>query len=163
MPNNYTRNPLTGRVIRIGGNTFNQLVMDAYDFIGGRLVRRQNAPPPLEVPRYFNIDTGRMVRYGTRTYFSLINAGYEFVEDYYLVPSRLVEVAISSPHILRENPQNAGNRLEQMAVERRGYILEEFHRARLEQINLELCRECLMPENPNELAEGLCRECHAAK
>ncbi|CAB4419733.1 unnamed protein product [Rhizophagus irregularis] len=86
MPNNYTRNPLTGRVIRIGRNTFNQLVMDAYDFIGGR-----------------------------------------------------------------ENPQNAGNRLEQMAVERRGYILEEFHRARLEQINLELCRECLMPENPNEL------------
>ena len=50
-----------------------------------------------------------------------------------------------------------------MAVERRGYVLEEFHRTRLEQINLELCRECLMPENPNELVEGLCRECHAEK
>jgi hypothetical protein len=163
MPNNYTRNPLTERVIRIGGTTFNQLVMDAYDFIDGRLVRRQNAPPPLETFHYFNIDTGRMVRYGTRTYFSLIDARYEFVEDYYLVLSHLVEVAIYFPHILRENPQNAANRLEQIAVERRVLSLEELHRARLEQINIELCRECLMPENPNELADGFCGECHAEK
>ena len=98
----YTTNPLTGRTIRVGGPTFNQLVMEAYDYLDGRLVRRANAPPPRERESYLNIETGRMVQYGTRTYFSLIhNADYEIIEDYYLVPSRLATIADHNPDILR--------------------------------------------------------------
>jgi hypothetical protein len=40
MSNTYTINPLTGRLVRIGGNTFNQLVIESHDFIDGRLVLR---------------------------------------------------------------------------------------------------------------------------
>ena len=98
----YTTNPLTGRTIRVGGPTFNQLVMEAYDYLDGRLVRRANAPPPRERESYLNIETGRIVQYGTRTYFSLIhNAGYEIIEDYYLVPPRLATIAEHYPNFLR--------------------------------------------------------------
>jgi hypothetical protein len=92
--NSYTTNPLTGRTIRVGGPTFNQIVMEAYDYIDGRLVRRAPAPlPPAERDSYLNVETGRMVQWGTRTYFSLIQAGYELIEDYYLVPPRYATVA----------------------------------------------------------------------
>ena len=93
--NRYTTNPLTGWTIRVDGPTFNQLVMEAYDYIDGRLVRRATAPPPVawEQRSYLNIDTGRMVQWGTRTYFSLIQAGYEIIEDYYLVSPRFATVA----------------------------------------------------------------------
>src|SRR5215469_16354942 len=100
--NRYTTNPLTGRTIRVGGPTFNQLVMEAYDYIDGRLVRRATAPPlPVERPSYLNIETGRMVQWSTRTYASLIQAGYDIIEDYYLVPPRFVTVAWRNPSLLR--------------------------------------------------------------
>jgi hypothetical protein len=186
MPNSYTNNPLTGRQIRIGGVTFNQLIMDAYDFIDGRLIRRQNAPPLLEVRSYFNIDTGRRVRYGTRTYTWLIDQCYEIFEDYYLIPPHLVETAMSHPEVLQEEyPHFIVDRLEYLADEidqqrrtardeiiarlyinqdERHYRTLEEYKDRLAEINIELCRECFMPENPNELSEDrLCRECHVKK
>jgi hypothetical protein len=61
MPNTYTTNPLTGRPVRIGGNTFNRLVMESHNFISGRLVLRQNVNLPPELPQYLNTVTGRMV------------------------------------------------------------------------------------------------------
>ncbi|GET00655.1 hypothetical protein RCL_jg1102.t1 [Rhizophagus clarus] len=100
--NRYTINPLTGRTIRVGGPTFNQLVIEAYDYLNSGLVRRATAPPLTEVRQsYLNIETGRMVQYGTRTYFHLIqHVGYEIIEDYYLVPPRYVEIAQSNPSLL---------------------------------------------------------------
>jgi hypothetical protein len=60
--NRYTTNPITGRRIHVDGITFNQLVMDAYDYIDDGLVRRVTAPPlPAERPSYLNTETGRMV------------------------------------------------------------------------------------------------------
>jgi hypothetical protein len=85
MPNIYTTNPLTGRPVRISGNTFNRLVMESHDFIGRRLILRQNVNLPPEPPQYLNTVTGRMVRHGTRTYFQLFEAGYDLIDDYYLV------------------------------------------------------------------------------
>jgi hypothetical protein len=112
----YTTNPLTGRTIRVGGQTFNQLVMESFDYLDGRLVRRANAPPLREREIYLNIDTGREVQFGTRTYFDLIrNAGYEIIEDYYLVPPRLAEVAQYNPDIL--HIQNTQTRLERLYEE----------------------------------------------
>ena len=37
---NTVINPLTGRAIQIGGATYNQLIISAYDHINGELVRR---------------------------------------------------------------------------------------------------------------------------
>jgi hypothetical protein len=72
----YIANPITGRPIIIGGDTFNRIVMESHDYIDGRLVRRQTAPPPEEQPVYLNTDTGRYVRRGTRTYHRLIESDY---------------------------------------------------------------------------------------
>jgi hypothetical protein len=35
----------------------------------------------------------------------------------------------------------------------------EDHTLRLAELNIALCSECLMPENPNDLMDGLCKEC----
>ena len=37
-PRDTVINPKTGRTIRVGGNTYNRLVIMAYDFINGELV-----------------------------------------------------------------------------------------------------------------------------
>ncbi|CAB4431097.1 unnamed protein product [Rhizophagus irregularis] len=118
MPNTYITNPITGCAIIIGGDTFNRIVMESHDYIDGRLVRRQTAPPPQEQPVYLNTDTGRYVRHGTRTYHKLIESDYEVVEDYYLVHSeeedqrRLIEAIINETRYRRSNEENLdGQRL----------------------------------------------------
>ncbi|GES72450.1 hypothetical protein RCL_jg29261.t1 [Rhizophagus clarus] len=100
--NRYTTNPLTGRTIRVGGSAFNQLVLEAYDYLDSGLVRRATAPPlPSVRGSYLNVSTGRMVQFGTRTYYNLIRMGdYEIIEDYYLVPPRYAEIAQSNPSLL---------------------------------------------------------------
>ncbi|CAB4445265.1 unnamed protein product [Rhizophagus irregularis] len=106
MPNTYITNPITGCAIIIGGDTFNRIVMESHDYINGRLVRRQTAPPPQEQPVYLNTDTGRYVRRGTRTYHRLIESDYEVVEDYYLVHSEeeeLIEAIINETRYNEEN------------------------------------------------------------
>ncbi|GBC29405.2 hypothetical protein RIR_jg21999.t1 [Rhizophagus irregularis DAOM 181602=DAOM 197198] len=55
----YIANPITGHLIIIGGDTFNRIVIESHDYIDGRLVRRQTAPPPEEQPVYLNTDTGQ--------------------------------------------------------------------------------------------------------
>ena len=183
--NRYTTNPLTGRTIRVGGPTFNQLVMEAYDYIDGRLVRRAIAPlPSAKQDSYLNVETGRMVQWGTRTYFSLIQAGYEIIEDYYLIPSRFATVAWIDPSLL--HIQDTQVRLERLNfallrqhlfIRRFGQFIEQRrHQAdnqqwvdnqqreaqlrRLTELNIALCRECQMPVNLNELpANGLCEDC----
>src|SRR5579884_1553498 len=100
--NRYTTNPLIGRTIHVGGSTFNQLVLEGYDYLDSGLVRRATAPPLTDSREsYLNIDTGRMVQFGTRTYYYLIQRTmYEIIEDYYLVPPRYAEIAQSNPSLL---------------------------------------------------------------
>ncbi|CAB4410324.1 unnamed protein product [Rhizophagus irregularis] len=91
----------------ISGDTFNRIVMESHDYIDGRLVRRQTAPPPpQEQPVYLNTDTGRYVQHGTRTYHRLVESDYEVVEDYYLVHSEeeeLIEEIINETRYNEEN------------------------------------------------------------
>jgi hypothetical protein len=136
--NRYTTNPITGRRIRVGGITFNQLVMDAYDYIDNGLVRRATAPPlPAERESYLNTETGRMVQWGTRTYYFLIqHEGYEIVEDYYLVHPRYAEVAQRNLSILHiQNTQVRIEHLERARIQERAQ-----ERERDEAVLLELDR-----------------------
>ena len=195
MSYNYITNPITGRSIRIGGDTFNRIVMESHDYIDGRLVRRQTAPPPpQEQPVYLNTDTGRYVQHDTRTYHRLIESDYEVVEDYYLVHSEeeeLIEEIINETRYRRSNEENLdGRRLTFNEIQgiRAGiqadqdeyddFVLQrdmtngtpsfgpsgpprtlEAHAPRLAELNIELCRECLMPVNPSDLTDKLCKDC----
>ena len=182
--NRYTINPLTGRTIRVGGSTFNQLVIEAYDYLDSGLVRRATAPPlPSVRESYLNVDTGRMVQFGTRTYYYLIQrAGYEIIEDYYLVPPRYAEIAQSNPSLLyiqdtqvrleyletahnitvhrarwdRLNPsyRQGVEEARQFIRQREREAQQEEQSRRLAELNIALCRECQMPVNLNELPES---------
>ncbi|GBC32156.2 hypothetical protein GLOIN_2v1783876 [Rhizophagus irregularis DAOM 181602=DAOM 197198] len=170
-------NPITGRPIIIGGDTFNRIVMESHDYIDGRLVRRQTAPPPEEQPVYLNTDTGRYVQRGTRTYYRLIESDYEVVEDYYLVHNEeeaLIEEIINETRYNEENLDGQRltfNDIQQIRAaiqadqdEYDDFILQqdttngtpssglsghprtlEDHTPRLAELNIELCRKCLMP------------------
>ena len=144
-PRNTTINPETGRIIRIGGATFNQLIFDAYDFINGELVRRATAPPARIPERYFNVETGRIVRYGTRRYFEYINAGWEIEDDYYLIPPDW-NVEYRAP-------------ARQPAVSTVDQLLDR-HRDRLAELNISLCKECLYPIKAGE--GEYCKDCTPA-
>ncbi|CAB4445047.1 unnamed protein product [Rhizophagus irregularis] len=216
MPNTYITNPITGCAIIIGGDTFNRIVMESHDYIDGRLVRRQTAPPPQEQPVYLNTDTGRYVRRGTRTYYRLIESDYEVVEDHYLVHSEeeeLIEAIINETRYNEENlddqriltskidflnydrrntnalesidqrltfneiqelrasiqadqdeyddfvlQQDTTNRTPPSGPSSRPRTLED-HVPRLAELNIELCKECLMPVNPSDLTDKLCKDC----
>jgi hypothetical protein len=198
MPNTYITNPITGCAIIIGGDTFNRIVMESHDYIDGRLVRRQTAPPPQEQPVYLNTDTGRYVRHGTKTYHRLVESDYEVVEDYYLIHSEeeeLIEEIINETRYNEENldgqrltfneiqgiragiqadqdeyddfvlQQDTTNRTPSSGPSGRPRTLEdladlrEAHAPRLAELNIELCKECLMPVSPNDLTDKLCKDC----
>ena len=122
-------NPLTGRPIKIGGNVFNQLVFDAYDFINEELVRRESAPPIPPRQYYYNTITSRRILAGSRRYHELINANWDIEEDYYLVPPQAVPMVIQSP---LDRPTT----YEQIMA---------THRDTLANLNITLCKECFHP------------------
>lgn len=178
MPNTYINNPLTGRQIRVGGNVFNRLILESHDFIDGRLVLRQDVSPPQDPPQYLNVNTGRMVQHGTRTYFGLFDARYEIIEDYYLIApddQELIDAIIMEDHQGgRRLTYNDINTIRAELNEiysinfaewiRRGERSRnprtlEDHAPRLAAINVALCQECLMPENPSDLTDGCCKDC----
>lgn len=178
--NQYTVNPLTGRPILINGTTFNRLIIEAYDFLGGRLVRRATAPPLRDYSEsYLNIVTGRMVRHGTRVYQQLIDGGrFEIVADEYLIPSELVDAAYTV--LSQPNPNMSYEHLRELTNFGPDYLLDysmigpDYARARLRRDNrasrehraqqmdrlgelgLALCNECQMPIN---VGKELCEEC----
>jgi len=189
MSYNYITNPITGRPIRIGGDTYNRIVMESHDYIDGRLVRRQTAPPPpQEQPVYLNTDTGRYVQHDTRTYHRLIESDYEVVEDYYLVHSEeeeLIEEIINETLYNEENHDSRRLTFNEIQGIRAGiqadqdeyddFVLQqdttnrtpssgrprtlEDHAPRLAELNIELCKECLMLVNPSDLTDKLCKDC----
>ncbi|GET61943.1 hypothetical protein RIR_jg11945.t1 [Rhizophagus irregularis DAOM 181602=DAOM 197198] len=168
----YIANPITGRPIIIGGDTFNRIVMESHDYIDGRLVYRQTAPPPEEQP-------------------VLIESDYEVVEDYYLVhyeEEELIEEIINETRYNEKNldgqrltfndiqeiraaiqadqdeyddfilQQDMTNGIPSSGPSGRPRTLED-HILRLAELNIELCRECLMPVSSSDLTDKLCKDC----
>ncbi|GBC47715.2 hypothetical protein RIR_jg30845.t1 [Rhizophagus irregularis DAOM 181602=DAOM 197198] len=170
----YITNPITGHPIRVGGDTFNRIVMESHDYIDGRLVH-----------------TGRYIQHGTRTYHRLVESDYEVVEDYYLVhyeEEALIEEIINETRYNEENLDGQRltfNDIQQIRAaiqadqdEYDDFILQqdttngtpssgpsghprtlEDHAPRLAELNIELCRECLMPVSPSDLTDKLCKNC----
>jgi hypothetical protein len=211
----YITNPITGRQIQYGGNTFNRLIAQGYQVIDWRLVQRQtdNDGNPINQTRlqYHNIETGRMVTENSRTYHFLLSHGYHTLRDsfnednYYIIPDNLrleAELAVIEidPDMSLRNLyriQQSGviqrmaerearrrrrrRRLTQEEVEREAELagldnidwttlITDDNRpitqsdrdrmmGRLNELNIMLCKECQMPYNPNDLVDGLCKEC----
>src|SRR5918912_566401 len=106
----YITNPITGRQIQYGGNTFNRLIAQGYQVIDWRLTYGQrqtdNDGNPIIQTRlqYHNVETGRMVQENSRTYQFLLSHGYHTLRDsinednYYIIPDNLrheAELAVS--------------------------------------------------------------------
>src|ERR1044072_608902 len=164
----YITNPETGRRIRIGGVTFNNLTFTTYDFINGELVRRENAPPPSPRIHYYNTVTERLIRYGTRTYFDLIRAGWEILDDYYLIPPDWSRLTREDYEQIIATIQDAGRELEerrrqplaQRTTRQEPATFEDImavHGERLANLNITLCRECLYAIKPEDA--DYCNDC----
>jgi hypothetical protein len=151
-------NPETGRAIRIGGDTYNRLIISAYDHINGELVRRESAPPITPRRYYLNALSNRLIRHGTRTFLELIRAGWEIEDDYYLLPPILVDETLA---IVREAGHEIAQRRERR--ERRPENpttyegLMAVHGETLANLNISLCRECFYPLKPEE--GEYCNDC----
>ena len=142
MPTNqYTINPETGRQIQIRGNVFCQLIYSYYDFINNTLVRRADAPPLPPRQYFYNTITNRRILAGSRRYHEYLDMGWEIEDDYYLVPPDIISENLTT---VQENPPN---------YER----IMATYREKLTNLNITLCRECLIAMN---LEEGeYCNEC----
>ncbi|GBC13823.2 hypothetical protein GLOIN_2v1785553 [Rhizophagus irregularis DAOM 181602=DAOM 197198] len=153
----YITNPITGRPIRVGGDTFNRIVMESHDYIDGRLVRRQTVPPPpQEQPVYLNTDTGRYIQHGTRTYHRLVESDYEVVEDYYLVHSEEEELIDEIINETRYNEENLdGQRLTFNNIQQ----IRAAIQADQDEYDDFILQECLMPVSPSDLTDKLCKDC----
>ena len=143
MARTFVTNPLTGRTIQVGGTVFNQLVLGAYNFINGELIRREDAGPVPSREYYFNILTGRRILAGGRRYYELIRAQWDIEEDYYLIPPWIeADVAVE----LMDN--NRRRNLKQTRQTQHPVTYEQImatHRDTLANLNITLCRECFHP------------------
>ena len=147
----YTINPLTGRRIKIGEDTFNRLTFTAYNYINRELVRKANVPPSELQQFFYNIETDRLIYACTRRYYEYIRAEWEIEADYYLIPPyRSIEYltqVVQRARNITPNLQNPSNYDTMMAV----------HRERLANLNMTLCRECFLAI---KLEEGeYCNDC----
>ncbi len=162
-------NPLTGRLIQVGGNTFNQLTFDAYDYINRELVRRENAPPIPPRVYYYNIITRRRILHGSRRYRELMYADWEIEEQqdlHYLIPPWLPEGdAQELINHWRENvelpePDLPPPPIHQVLPGHRPITYEELmavHGEGLADLNISLCRECFYPLKTGE--GEYCHDC----
>lgn len=149
MARSYVTNPLTGRLIQIGGTVFNQLVFEAYDFINGELVRRDSASPIPNREYYYNILTRRRILANSRRYHELINDGWDIHDDYYLYSLGMIgEVLGETRYGPREYSLPPPTTFEQIM---------NRHRNTLNNLNITLCKECFLPI---KIEEGeYCNEC----
>ena len=152
MARTFVTNPLTLRIIQVGGTTFNRLIFDAYDYINGVLVRREGAPPIPPRDYYYNILTGRRILAGSRRYYELIRANWDIEEDYYLIPPWM-EDDVAQEIINGDRGRNLPQRERPVTYED---IMDRYGNT-LANLNISLCRECFYPL---KLEDGeYCNDC----
>lgn len=157
MTRSTVTNPLTGRLIKIGGTVFNQLVFEAYDFINGELVRRNSAPPIPPREYYYNVITRRQVLSGSKRYHELINDNWDIESDYYLIPPWININMMTDRH--RRQPSDESHR-----QFNRNITYEQImnrHRDTLNNLNIALCKECFIPIKIEDTIKDYCNECRS--
>jgi hypothetical protein len=156
MARTFVTNPLTGRLIQVGGATFNQLILNAYDFTNGELIRRESAGPIPPREYYYNILTGRRILYGSRRYFELIRAHWDIEEDYYLIPP-WIEVDVAQELMHGDRRRNLTQRqVHPVTYEQ----IMDRHRDTLANLNITLCRECFHPiKKEDNATTEYCEDC----
>ena len=151
-PRNAVINPLTERTIQIGGSVYNQLLFEAYDHINGELVRRETAPRLAPRQYYLNTETNRLIYARSRRYFELMRAGWDIEEDYYLIPpwrsAETQAILLETERRFIRQSNNAPASYEQIM---------NRHRDTLANLNITLCRNCLIPIKTEE--GEYCNEC----
>ena len=153
-PRNTVTNPLTGRTIQIGGSVYNQLLFEAYDHINGELVRRETAPRLAPRQYYLNTETNRLIYARSRRYFELIRAGWDIEEDYYLIPPwRSAETQAILLEAERRFTRQSNNTLASYEQ------IMNRHRETLANLNITLCRNCLIPIKKEDNITEYCEDC----
>jgi hypothetical protein len=153
MTETYIINPETGRTIRVGRVTFNQLIFTSYDFINNELVRRATAPPPTPQQHFYNVQTNRLIRACSRRYYEYIRAGWEIEDDYYLIPPWMSiewQATLATNSQIHQQPRHSCTSYEQIMA---------IHGNRLADLNVSLCRKCLIPIGREE--GDHCSECQS--
>ena len=151
----FVTNPLTLRIIQVGGTTFNRLIFDAYDYINGELIRRESAPPIPPRDYYYNILTGRRILAGSRRYYELIRANWDIEEDYYLIPPWM-EDDIVQEFINGDRGRNLLQRERPVTYE----DIMDRHRNTFAELNITLCKNCLIPiKKENDTTTEYCEDC----
>jgi hypothetical protein len=169
MTQSFVTNPLTGRLIKIGGTVFNQLVFEAYDFINGELIRRDSAPPIPPREYYYNIITRRRVLSGSKRYHDLLNDNWNIECDYYLIPPWInintMPEQSRRTDILPEMRQSVASSSANHRQSDRSITYEQImnrHRDTLNNLNITLCKECFIPiRKIEDTTKDYCNECRS--
>jgi hypothetical protein len=166
-------NVRTGRMVRYGTRTYFQLIEAEYEIVEDYYIIN---PEESDLIDAVVEETQRRNR---RLTFTEISAIRNHIDDEYLAD----EIQRNEEREQRDQ-QEIMQRLDQLigeirrlrtsdpgAVERFIENLNthpdshpstlEDHAPRLAKLNIVLCSECLMPENPNDLTDGLCKDCNA--
>ena len=118
------------------------------------MVRRASAPQLTPRQYYLNTETNRLIYAGSRRYFELMQAGWDIEEDYYLIPPwRSVEAQA----ILTEAERRFTRRSNNIPVSYEQIM--DAHRDTLANLNITLCKTCLIPIKLEDEEHEYCNDC----
>ncbi|CAB4429328.1 unnamed protein product [Rhizophagus irregularis] len=156
MPNTYITNPITGcaiiidtgRYVRRGTRTYHRLVESDYEVVEDHYLVHSEEEELIEAiineTRYNeeNLDDQRLTFNDIQELRASIQADQDEYDDFVLQQDTTNGTPSSGPSGPSGRPRTL-----------------EDHALRLAELNIELCKECLMPVNPSDLTDKLCKDC----
>ncbi|CAB4445698.1 unnamed protein product [Rhizophagus irregularis] len=169
MPNTYITNPITGCAIIIGGDTFNRIEQPVYlNTDTGRYVRRDTRTYHRLIESDYEV---------VEDYY-LVHSEEEELIEAIINETRYNEENLNDQRLTFNDIQEIRAGIQADQDEYDDFVLQqdttngtppsgpssrprtlEDHAPRLAELNIELCKECLMPVNPSDLTDKLCKNC----